>query len=60
MAAPIKDYTGMVVASISISVAKIGTDIEELLNYKELLLEKANLISENLGMLKRYASPRDL
>ena len=53
MAAPIKDYTGRVIASISISVAKIGTDIKELLNYKELLLEKAKLISENLGMLKR-------
>jgi len=53
MAAPITDYTGRVIASMSISVAKIGTDVNELLNYKELLLEKAKLISENLGMLKR-------
>ena len=58
--APIKDYTGMVVASISISVVKIRVDIKELLNYKELLLEKTKLISENLGMLKRYAGPRKL
>ncbi|MCL4417590.1 MAG: IclR family transcriptional regulator [Actinobacteria bacterium] len=53
IAAPIKDYTGRVIASMSISVARIGTDIKELLNHKELLLEKTKLISENLGMPKK-------
>jgi len=53
MAAPIRDYTGMVIASMSISVVKIRMDINKLLDYKELLLEKAKKISENLGYIDK-------
>lgn len=52
IAAPIKDHTDMVVASVSISIVKIGSEIKELLDYKELLLEKVKLVSESLGSLE--------
>lgn len=47
---PIKNYTNKVVASISISVIRSIAGDEKLLSYKELLLEKARLISKNMGM----------
>jgi IclR family transcriptional regulator, KDG regulon repressor len=49
IATPIRDHTGDVIASISVSAVKIRLDIDGLLEYKDMMLEKADLISRSLG-----------
>ncbi len=53
MAVPIRDHTGNVIASISISAVKIRLDIDGLLEYKDMILDKANLISKSLGYINK-------
>lgn len=47
--APIRDYSGKVIASISISAITYRMQLKELLSYKDLLLEKSEVISKRLG-----------
>jgi len=51
IAAPIRNHDGEVIASISVSAVKIRMDIEGLLKYKDMILEKADLISRSLGYI---------
>ena len=52
IAAPIRDYSKRVNSAVSISAVVSRTSLSELLSFKDLLLEKSNLISEHLGFLK--------
>lgn len=49
IAAPIFHHNKKVNASISISAVKSRIDLETLLQYKDILLEKSNIISKELG-----------
>jgi len=49
LAAPVRDYTKKVIASISITAVSPRMSIEELLSYKEIILEKGFEISRRLG-----------
>ena len=49
IAAPIRDYTKKVIASLSITAILYRMKMEELLDYKYLLVEKAQDISGSLG-----------
>ncbi len=53
IAAPIRDHAGNVIASISISAVKIRLDIDGLLKYKDMVLNKADLISKSLGFISK-------
>jgi len=52
IAAPIRDHWGNVSAALSISAIKIRLGINDLLSYKDLLLEKTESISNELGYIK--------
>lgn len=49
IAAPIRDYTKKVVASISITAILYRMTMEDLLNYKDVILEKSYEISSRIG-----------
>ncbi len=49
IAAPIRNYTKRVVASVSITAVLYSLEKNKLLKYKDLLLEKSNKISKVLG-----------
>jgi len=51
IAAPIRDHSGNVIASISISAVKIRMDIDGLLKYRDMILDRADLISRSLGYI---------
>jgi IclR family transcriptional regulator, KDG regulon repressor len=49
IAAPIKNHNGEVKNAISISSLKFRCDIDKLIGYKDLLIEKCNFISKKIG-----------
>lgn len=49
IAAPIRDYSGRVNNAVSISAVVSRMNLSQLLSFKDVLLEKCNIISENLG-----------
>lgn len=51
IAAPIRDYSKRTNSAVSISAVVSRMSFSELLSFKDLLLEKCNLISEELGFL---------
>ncbi len=53
MAAPIRNHAGNVIASISVSAVKIRLDIDGLLEFKDMILNKADLISKSLGYISK-------
>ena len=52
IAAPVRDYSKRVNSAVSISAVVSRTKLPGLLSFKELLLEKCRLISDDLGFLK--------
>ncbi len=49
IAAPIRNYTKRVIASISITDILYRSEIKSILKYKDILLQKSNEISKSLG-----------
>ena len=52
IAAAIRNHSGKVIAGISVTAVEISMDMDELLKYKDMLLEKADLISKSLGYFR--------
>jgi len=52
IAAPVRDYSRKVRYAISISSIKSRMDLEELITFKDLLIDKANKISIELGYIE--------
>lgn len=52
IAAPIRDYSKRVNSAVSISAVVSRMSLSELFTFKDLLLERCNLISEDLGFLR--------
>lgn len=52
IAAPIKDYAKKVEAAISITVILSRIKIENIINYKDLIIKEANNISKKLGYIQ--------
>jgi len=52
IAVPIRDYSREVKYAVSISAIKTRMDLSELITFKDILIEKANMISKELGFIK--------
>ena len=52
IAAPIRDYTGNVIAAISSTSIKYRMNLEKLISFKDLLIQECNNISKRLGLNK--------
>lgn len=53
IAAPIWNYDRVVKNAVSITAVKSRMSLSELITFKDVLLEKCNIISKNLGFLKK-------
>lgn len=52
IAAPIRDYSRKVKYAVSISAIKTRMSLSKLVTFKDILLEKANIISKELGFIE--------
>jgi len=52
IAAPIRDYSREVKYAVSISAIKTRMDLSELITFKDILIDKANIISKELGFIE--------
>lgn len=52
IAAPVRDYGRKVRYAVSISAIRSRMDLSDLLSFKDILIEKANKISKNLGFIE--------
>jgi len=52
IAAPIRDYSREVKYAVSISAIKTRMDLSELITFKDILIDKANMISKELGFIE--------
>jgi IclR family KDG regulon transcriptional repressor len=52
IAAPIRDYSREVKYAVSISAIKTRMDLSELITFKDVLIDKANIISKELGFIE--------
>jgi len=53
IAAPIRDYTRKVAHAASISAIKTRMNLSQLIAYKDILIDKANVISKELGYIEK-------
>jgi len=53
IAAPIRDYSREVKYAVSISAIKTRMDLSELITFKDILIDKANRISKELGFIEQ-------
>ncbi len=53
IAAPIRDYTRKVSHALSISAIKTRMNLSKLLRFKDTLIEKADMISKELGFIEK-------
>jgi DNA-binding IclR family transcriptional regulator len=52
IAAPIRDYSREVKYAVSISAIKTRMNLSKLITFKDILIEKANMISKELGFIE--------
>jgi DNA-binding IclR family transcriptional regulator len=52
IAAPIRDYSREVKYAVSISAINTRMDLSELITFKDILIDKANMISKELGFIE--------
>jgi IclR family transcriptional regulator, KDG regulon repressor len=52
IAAPIRDYSREVKYAISISAIKVRVDLPELVSFKDVLIDKANRVSKEMGFVE--------
>jgi len=52
IAAPIRDYSREVKYAVSISAIKTRMNLSELITFKDILIDKANMISKELGFIE--------
>jgi IclR family KDG regulon transcriptional repressor len=52
IAAPIRDYSREVKYAVSISAIKTRMDLSKLITFKDILMDKANMISKELGFIE--------
>ena len=52
IAAPISDYSREVKYAVSISAIKTRMNLSKLITFKDILINKANMISKELGFIE--------
>ncbi len=53
IAAPIRDYTRKVAHAVSISAIKTRMNLSQLITFKDIMIDKANVISKELGFIEK-------